>query len=293
MPETTIAVLGTGTMGAPIARNLLEAGFDVRAWNRTRAKTEPLGEAGATVCDTPRDAVAGAAFVLTALVDGDVTAEVMDEDGTLGTMDDNAVWLQVATIGITAAEELAELATEHDVVYVDAPLVGTREPAEKGELVVLASGPEDVRDRCAPVFDVIGKQTRWVGEAGMASRLKLVINLWLLALTGAAGEAIALAESLGVDPRLFLETVKGGPIDSQYLQLKGQKILERELEPSFKLSLAEKDAGLVLAAGEQASVDLALARAAHDAFARAVELGHGDEDMAAAYFAAAGERSRR
>ena len=293
MAETTVAVLGTGTMGAPIARNLLKADFDVRVWNRTRARAEPLGEAGATVCDSPVEAVAGAAFVLTPLADGDVVAEVMDEDGALGAMEDDAVWLQIATVGIAAAEEMAELAAEHDVVYVDAPLLGTREPAEKGELVILASGPEEVRDRCAPVLDAIGKQTRWVGEAGMAHRLKLVINMWLLALTGAAGEAIALAEGLGIDPRLFLETVNGTPIDTPYLQMKGGMILERELEPSFTLRLAEKDASLVMEAAAQANVELDLARATQDVFARAVEHGHGDEDMAAVYFAAAKEQARR
>jgi 3-hydroxyisobutyrate dehydrogenase len=293
MAEETVAVLGTGTMGAPIARNLLKADFDVRVWNRTRAKAEPLGDAGATVCDSAAEAAAGAAFVLTPLVGGDEVREVMEEDRTLGAMDDDAVWLQVATVGISATEELAELAAERGVAYVDAPLLGTREPAEQGELIVLASGPEEVHDRCAPVLEAIGKQTRWVGEAGMATRLKLVINMWLLAVTGAAAEAIALAEGLGVDPRLFLETVQGSPIDTPYLQLKGEKILARKLEQSFKLRLAEKDADLVLEAGAEANVDLGLAKAARDAFARAVELGHGDEDMAAVYYATAREKSRR
>jgi 3-hydroxyisobutyrate dehydrogenase len=154
MADTTAAVLGTGTMGEPIARNLLDAGFDVRVWNRTRAKAEPLGDAGAAVCDTPADAVRDAAFVLTTLADGDAVAEVMEEDGALAAMDDGAVWLQLATVGVAAAEELGELAREHGVAFVDAPLLGTRAPAEQGELVVLASGPAELRERCTPVFGV-------------------------------------------------------------------------------------------------------------------------------------------
>jgi 3-hydroxyisobutyrate dehydrogenase len=283
----TLAVLGTGTIGGPIARNLLEAGFDVRVWNRTRAKAELLGEAGATVCDTPAEAARGAAFVVTALADADAVTGSMAEDGALAAMDEGAVWLQLATVGVAAAEKLAGLAAEHGVAYVDAPVLGTKEPAENGELVVLASGPTDLREPCAPVFDAIGKQTRWVGEAGMGSRLKMVVNSWLLAVNEAAAEALALAEGLGVDPREFLGTIAGSPIDTPYLHLKSEKILTRSLEPSFKLSLAAKDARLVLEAAEEANVDLALARAAHEKSSSAIELGHGDEDMAATYFATA------
>jgi 3-hydroxyisobutyrate dehydrogenase len=293
MAETTVAVLGTGTMGAPMARHLLEAGFDVRVWNRTRDKAAPLGEAGATVCDTPAEAVAGASLVLTPLADRDAVVETMEEDGALGAMPDDAIWLQVATVGVAAADELAELAAERGVGFVDAPVVGTKEPAEQGELIVLASGPEELRARCAPVFDAIGKETRWVGEAGAGSRLKMVVNAWLLAVTEAGMEAIALAEGLGLDPRAFLSTVEGGPLDSPYLQLKAGKILDRSLEPSFTLELAAKDAGLVLEAAETARVDLAVAQAVREAFARAVELGHGHDDMAAAYFASAGDAAKR
>ncbi len=292
MAKETAAVLGTGTMGAPIARNLLDAGFDVRVWNRTRARAEPLAGAGAAVCDTPADAVRGASFVMTTLADGDVVRETMDGEGTLGAMDEDAVWLQLATVGVTAAEELADLAHEHGVAYVDAPVLGTRAPAEKGELVVLASGPEELRPRCAPVFAAIGKQARWLGEAGTGSRVKMVVNMWLLAVTEAAAEAIALAEGLGLDPHAFLETMAGSQIDTPYLHLKGEAILERQLEPSFSLRLAEKDAALVLEAAQRAQVDLAVARTVHDQFVRGIELGHGDDDMAATYFATAPSASR-
>lgn len=284
MAEATVAVLGTGTMGAPIARNLLQAGFDVRVWNRSRDRAEPLGDDGATVCETAADAVHGAAFVLTVLSDGDAVAATMD-DAVLAALEDDAIWVQTSTVGIAAAERFAELAARHDVGYVDAPVLGTRAPAEQGELVVLASGPDDLVERCVPVFDAIGKETRRVGAAGAGSRLKLVVNAWLLAVTNAAAEAIALAEGLGLDPRTFLEAMEGSQIDTPYLHLKGEAILERRLRPSFALRLAEKDAGLVLAAAEQAGVDLAVARAAHAAFARADALGHGEEDMAAVYFA--------
>jgi 3-hydroxyisobutyrate dehydrogenase len=279
---TTVAVLGTGTIGEPIARNLAQAGFDVRVWNRTREKAEPLAQDGANVCDSAAEAARGAELVLTVLADADVTAETVEEVEFV----EGAVWVQSATVGLDGAERLAELADEKGVAFVDAPVLGTRQPAEQGKLVVLASGADDALDRCEPLFDAIGQATRRVGAVPNGSKLKMVTNLWLLAVIEGAAEAIALAEGLGLDPREFLATMEGSQIDTPYLHLKGEAMLERGLEPSFKLELAAKDAGLVLDAAARAGVEARVARAVRKAFERGVELGHGDEDMAAVYFAA-------
>jgi 3-hydroxyisobutyrate dehydrogenase len=288
MPRTVVAVLGTGTIGGAIARNLVRTGFVVRVWNRTREKAEPLAEMGATVSASPAEAAAEAHFVITTLTDLDAVAEVMEEqDGAFGSMDDDAIWLQLSTVGVEGAQWLGRLAAEHRVAYVDAPVVGTRGPAETGDLVILASGPEELRKWCTPVFDAIGKQTHWLGAAGLGSRMKMVVNMWLLTVTEAAAESVAFAEALGVDPREFLETVRGTPLDTPYLHIKAEAILDRDLEPSFKLRLAAKDARLVLEAAGRAGIEPRLARAARDSFLRAMNLGHGDDDMAATYFATA------
>jgi len=279
---TTVAVLGTGTMGEPIARNLLRAGFDVRVWNRTREKAEQLAADGATVCDAAAEATRGAELVLTILADADSTAETVEKLE----FDGGAVWVQSATTGVDGAERLAELAREKGVEFVDAPVLGTRKPAEDAKLVVLASGPDDALERAQPLFNAIGQETRRLGPAPNGSKLKMVTNLWLLAVTEGAAEAIALAEGLGLDPREFLATMKGSQIDTPYLHLKGEAMLERRLAPSFKLKHAEKDASLVLEAAQRAGVDVRVARAVREAFERGIDLGHGDEDMAAVYFAA-------
>jgi 3-hydroxyisobutyrate dehydrogenase len=182
---------------------------------------------------------------------------------------------------VSATEHLIGVAAEHDLVFVDAPVLGTKEPAEKGELVVFASGPDDAKARCEPIFDVIGKATRWVGQAGAGQRFKLVVNTWLLAAVEGAAETISLAQALDLDPRDVLDALSGGPLDMPYLQSKGKLMIEREFDPSFKASLAEKDARLVLESAERSDLELPLVRAVHEAFVRAVELGHGDEDMAA------------
>jgi len=275
----TIALLGTGTLGLPVARNLARAGFEVRAWNRTPDKAQPLAEDGVTVAGSIADAVEDVDVLITLLADGSAVEEVMDEAAPAASS--GALWIQSSTVGVPATERLAEIASEHNLVFVDAPVLGTKEPAEKGELVIFASGPEAARARCQPIFEVIGKATRWVGEAGSGQRFKLVVNTWLLAAVEGAAETISLAESLELDPAEVLDAVSGGPLDMPYFQSKGALMIEREFEPSFKAALAEKDARLVLEAAERSDLELPLVEAVREAFVRAVELGHGDEDMAA------------
>jgi 3-hydroxyisobutyrate dehydrogenase len=282
MDNLTVAVLGTGIMGEPIARNLLLAGLGVRAWNRTRAKAEPLADDGAVVCDEAAEAADGADVVVTMLHDGDAVEQVIA--GVLPAMEEGAIWVQMSTVGAEATDRLAELARSRDVPYVDSPVLGTRKPAEDGALVVLASGPRD--ERVDRVFEAIGSRTMWIGEGTEASRLKLVANSWVLALTSAIGEAVALAEAFGLDPRLFLRAIEGGLMDTPYAHLKGEAIIKRELPPSFPLTGAAKDAGLVAAAGHAAGANPRIADATREQFRRAIELGHGDEDMAAVYYAA-------
>lgn len=278
----TVAVLGTGLMGAGIARSIAAAGLPLRVWNRSPDKAAPLREVGAYVADSPVDAVRAAALVITMLHEADAVAAVMGQPGGAATaMADGAVWLQMSTVGVAGTERLATLAAQADVAFVDAPVLGTRQPAENGQLAILASGPDELRARCQPVFDAVGSTTRWLGPAGAGSRLKLVINSWVLALTDATAEAVALARGLDLNPQLFLDTIDGTPTDSRYAHVKGAEMIRDEFPPSFTSDGAEKDTGLILAAARDAGVALSLVEAAHRDFARAVQLGYGEQDMAA------------
>jgi 3-hydroxyisobutyrate dehydrogenase len=177
------------------------------------------------------------------------------------------------------------LAAERGVAFVDAPVLGTKAPAEQGKLIVLASADPALQESCAAVFDVVGTRTIWVpGDAG-ATKLKLVVNNWVVTLMEGVAESIALAEGAGLDPRLFLDTIKGGGSDTPYAQLKGNAIIERSFSPSFALSGAHKDEGLVLELAAEARVEMAVTEAVRRHMALAVEMGHGDEDMAATYYA--------
>ncbi|MUL42349.1 NAD(P)-dependent oxidoreductase [Streptomonospora sp. PA3] len=276
-----VAVLGTGIMGAPMARNIAAAGIPVKVWNRTAAKARPLADHGCTVAESPADAVADAEVVVTMLTDGDAVESVMA--GVAPPR--GAVWAQTTTAGLAATERLAARAAKLELEFVDAPVLGTRAPAEQGALTVLAAGSERARRRAAPVFDAIGSRTVALDEIGAASRLKLVANSWVLALTSATGEALALAEGLGVDPRSFLDLVSGGPLDSGYLHAKADVILGGDYTPSFSVANAAKDARLVREAAEGVGLRLDLAAATEDRMLRAADSGHGGDDMAAGYYA--------
>lgn len=276
----TVALLGTGTMGAGMARNIAAAGLPLRVWNRTPDKAAPLADV-ATVADSAADAVAGAGIVVTMLFDADSVAETMA--AVRDSLTDGVVWVQSTTVGVDGADRLGRLAAELGLVYVDAPVLGTRKPAEDGALLVLASGPDDARDAVAGVFDAIGSRTVWLGPAGAGSRLKLAANAWVFTVVEGVAESLALARDLGIDPRLFLDVVRGGALDAPYVQLKGTAMLDDELPAAFALATALKDVDLILAAAEGAGVDLALMPGIRAHFARAVDDGHGDLDMAATY----------
>jgi 3-hydroxyisobutyrate dehydrogenase len=280
-----VAVLGAGgTMGLPIARNLARAGFRVRAWNRTREKADPLSQDGARVLDSPEQAAAGAAILITMVADAE--AALGAADGALGCVTQGAVWIQMSTIGETGTQRCASLAAERGVGFVDAPVLGTREPAEERRLVVMASGAQALRGRVQPVFDAVSARTMWVGEAGAGSRLKLATNAWILALVEGAAETLALAEGLGLDPQLVLDAVADGPLDLPYLQMKGKAIIERDFEPSFRLALAAKDARLA----EESAVLHELRLPLVETIRRRLEQGavaHPDADMSATYLTSA------
>jgi 3-hydroxyisobutyrate dehydrogenase len=284
MTETsrpTVALLGTGTMGLPMARNLLRAGLSLRVWNRTLDKARPLAEDGATVAETPAAAVDGADVVVTMLDAIDAVRETIA--AAAPGLDRGQVWVQASTVGVEGTHGLAELAEEFGLRFVDAPVLGTLKPAQDGTLVVLASGTDDALDVATPVFDAIGSRTMRVGRAGAGTRVKLVANSWVLAVTAATAEAFALAEGLDVDPRTFLEAVSGGPLDLPYLQVKGQAMLDGAYDPSFSVRNALKDARLVGAAADGAGVRNGIAAVAAEHLDRAEQAGHGDDDMAALY----------
>jgi len=278
-----VAVLGTGIMGAGMARSVLRSGLDVTVWNRSPGRAAPLAADGAQVAGTAAEAVAGVDAVVTMLWGGGSVAEVMT--GALPAAPDGVLWAQTSTVSLhDAGVRLPALAGRYGARYVDAPVLGTRQPAEEGKLVVLAAAPGSLRDLVMPLFEAIAARTVWVsGRPGDGTRLKLVANSWVGTIVAATAQAIALAQNLGLDPQVFLDTVRGGAVDTPYLRIKGQAMIAGEFPPSFTVDGAVKDTGLIAAAMRESGTDAALMDAVARQFRKAADGGHGGEDMAAVY----------
>lgn len=278
MEKPTVAVLGTGIMGGAMAGRLLDHGFDVTVWNRDRTKAEAVSDRGAAVGADPADALRSADLVLTMLSDGPVTGAVMAE--ALPSLPPGGLWLQMATVGIDATARLAEIAGGHGVAFVDAPVLGTRQPAEQGKLTVLASGPSELRPRCAPVFDVVGSRTFWLGEVGAGSCMKLVVNTWIASLLAGLAESVALAERVQVDPATFLDVIEGTAAGTPYARVKGQMMIDRTYLPAFPLRWLGKDVDLAVETATREGVALRVTPAVGELIAAAAEQ-HGADDMSA------------
>ncbi|HEU5266199.1 MAG TPA: NAD(P)-dependent oxidoreductase [Jatrophihabitans sp.] len=278
-----VAVLGTGTMGAGMARSMRRAGLQVSAWNRTRARAEPLTGDGVTVADSVPDAVRGADAVVTMLFDTDSVLSVVAE--LTGALDPGAVWLQSATVGPDGIARVAAAAGAA-VNLLDAPVLGTKQPAEAGRLVPLVSGPAELIERARPVLDAIGTKTVVAGpQLGAGSALKLACNAWIGSITAACAQSLALARELGLDPALFLTAIDGGPVNSPYAQLKGAAMLRRDFTPAFHIDGARKDLGLIQQAAQASGLPTGLLAAVRAVFDDTAARGYGGGDLAAVYAA--------
>ena len=280
-----VAVLGTGIMGTGMTHSLLRSGLDVTVWNRHQGRAAPLAADGARVAGSAADAVADADAVITMLWDGNSVADVMAD--ALPAAPDGVLWAQTTTVGLLdAADMLPALADGCGARYIDAPVLGTRQPAEEGRLTVLAAAPEALRAPITPVFDAVGGRTVWVSEqAGDGTRLKLVANSWVGTIVAATAQSIALAQGLGLDPRAFLDMMKGGAVDSPYLHIKGDAMITGQYATAFAVDGAVKDTGLIAAAMRESDTDATLMEAVAAQYRKAAESGHGEEDMAAIYYA--------
>jgi 3-hydroxyisobutyrate dehydrogenase len=283
--DATVAVLGAGIMGSAMTRNLVAAGFDTRVWDRSPQATGPLGDAGARVAASAPDAVRDARIVITMLPTAEVAESVILDDGTADAFVDGCVWAQMGTIGVEGTLRIGErLASKRpDVMFVDAPVSGSKGPAEQGQLLILASGPAAAADALRPVFDVLGRKTVWLGQAGQGSQVKLVVNAYMSILIEGVAETMELADRLGIGHQQVAEAIEGGPLDAPIADAKLHKMDRQDYAAEFPLEWALKDVDLAISAapGDAPPLLAALSRQWH----AAVAAGHGREDISAARLA--------
>lgn len=280
-PLPRVAVLGIGTMGRGMAHSLLRAGFQVDVWNRTPEPAAQLAQDGATAHELPSYAVERADVVITMVADAAAVEQVAFTDSMLETLRPGTVWAQMGTIGVEATDQLAARVSKErpDVLFVDAPVSGTKGPAETGNLLILASGPETARLRLDPVFAALGQRTKWLGDAGGGSRLKLVMNTWLVTLVEGAAEVMAVADSLGVAHQDVLDFLAEGNLSAPVASAKARKMEAGDDSPEFSLQWALKDIDLALAGTDLA---LPVVEAIRARWTALVDEGLGGLDVAAA-----------
>ena len=272
-------------MGSAMARNLLAAGLHTTVWDRSPSAMAPLSDAGALAAASAAEAVHDAHIVITMLSTAEALNSVIFGAGVAQALAEGAVWAQMGTIGVKEttgiASQLAQLRS--DVMFVDAPVSGSKGPAEAGQLLILASGPPAAAAVADAVFSAIGRKTVWLGEAGQGSRMKLVVNAYMSILIEGVAEALELAAQLGVDDAKLAEAIEGGPLDAPIADAKLHKMERGDFAPEFPLEWALKDVDLAIGAAGDDELPLlaALSRQWH----AAVDAGLGRDDVAAARLA--------
>ena len=273
-----VAVLGIGTMGHGMAASALRARIPTTVWNRNQEATRDLAKLGAEVAQTAADAARSAAIVITMVTDADAVISIARDEGVLSALAPGAILVQMSTIGVAGIERVAAMvaAERPDVILLDAPVSGSKDPAERGQLTIFASGPDEARPRLTPLFDALGQRTIWAGSAGTGTRLKLVANTWLAFAAEAVAASVALAHRLGLETERVVDALEGNPLMSPWQEAKLHRIAKGDFSAQFALSLALKDVRLAQQAADGRLGTLA--RLA-DEWQQAVDLGLGHQDV--------------
>ena len=276
-----VAFLGLGIMGAPMARNLASAGFQVTVWNRTASRADELAAAApVTVAASPAEASAASQATVTMVVDSPQVEEVLfSESGASRGMGPDHVVVDMSTIAPTAARSIAERL--EPVPFVDAPVTGSRPKAEDATLTIMAGGEQADFERVRPVLEAMGKLVLRVGPTGHGQMAKLINNTLAAVNAAALAEGLTLAGRHELDTGALLEVVAAGSGASAMQQLKAQPMLDRDLDPLFKLEHMLKDVRHCLAEAKALGLELPLAERAEKLYAAAAERGLGERDFAA------------
>ncbi len=274
-----VGFIGLGLIGLPMARRVLNAGFPLTVFNRTRSKAESLEKQGARVAPSPREAAAEADVFITVVSDPPALEEVMlGEKGAAEGLRTGSVWVDCSTVSPALERKLTATLETRGVETLDAPITGGTWGAEKGELVFMAGGKAEVIERVRPVFMAMGKQVFLMGDHGAGQATKLGLNLIMAVTLGAFCEAIALVARAGIDRRQMFELIQSSMARAGIIDIKAPLIFKGDFSPSFPLRLMHKDLGLALELGNQLNVPMPITAATREVFNATRALGHADAD---------------
>ncbi|KAH7277986.1 hypothetical protein KP509_38G018500 [Ceratopteris richardii] len=279
-----IGFLGLGIMGVGMARNLIKHGFKVMVWNRTISKCDLLVEEGALLGKSPAEVVKKCSITIAMLADPAVALSVVfDEDGVLKSIGPGKSYVDMSTVDPNTSCTIHKAITEKGGHFLEAPVSGSKKPAEDGTLIILAAGDQSVYAEVLPAFEVMGKRSFYLGEVGNGAKMKLVVNMIMGSMMNAFSEGLALTDKSGLSQQTLLDVLDLGAIANPMFKLKGPSMIKGQFNPAFPLKHQQKDMRLALALGDELSVSMPVAAASNEAFKKGRSMGLGDLDFSAVY----------
>jgi 3-hydroxyisobutyrate dehydrogenase/glyoxylate/succinic semialdehyde reductase len=279
-----IGFIGLGIMGSRMASNLLDKGFDLILYNRTRDKANELLEKGAKWADSPKELAQKADIVFTMLANPEIVEKLATgEEGFLSGMREGALWVDSSTVNPSFSRKMAQEAFTRGLRFLDAPVTGSLKPAELGELVFLVGGNEEDLEEVRPYLNAMGKSIQHLGENGKGSSMKIIINLMLAQNMAVFSEAVSLGEALGLEKEMVMETILNGPTAAPSLKLKKDKILSNQFDPEFPLEHIQKDLQLVSISAFEKNLAMPVANVTKEVYALAKQQGLSKKDFSAIY----------
>ncbi|KAK9747767.1 hypothetical protein RND81_02G013800 [Saponaria officinalis] len=287
-----VGFLGLGIMGKAMAMNLLNNGFKVTVWNRTLSKCDELVEHGASVGETPAAVIKKCKYTIAMLSDPSAAILVaVGKDGVVEAISDGKCYIDMSTVDADTSMKISEAVTSKGGRFLEAPVSGSKKPAEDGQLIILAAGEKGLYEEAIPIFDVLGKKSFFLGQVGNGAKMKLVVNMIMGSMMNAFSEGIELADQSGLDPTTLLDVLDLGAIANPMFKMKGPSMLQQKYPPAFPLKHQQKDMRLAIALGDENAVSMPVAAAANEAFKKARSMGLGDEDFSAVHEAIKGSKS--
>jgi len=279
-----IGFIGLGIMGSRMATNLQKEGHNLYLYNRTKSKADFLVSKGGSWKTSPAEAAKEASILITMLSTPEVVAATASgAEGFLNALKPGSIWLNCSTINPSAAVKMEQLASQKGIRYIDAPVAGTKAPAEKGELLFLVGGEEEVVSEVQPLLDIMGKKTIHLGVTGNGSKMKMLINLLLAQSMLAFGEAMALGKGMGLSESLLFNVLCNTPVIAPFIGLLRPKLEQNDQDANFPLKWIQKDIHLATTTAYEIGVPMPSLNTAKEVYAQAKQYGLGDNDFSAIY----------
>jgi len=279
-----IGFIGLGTMGTPMAQNIIRGGYDMVVYNRNASKCAPLKKEGALIADSPQEVAAECDLTLTIVSDPQAALAVsLGDDGVLKGLSPGKGYIDLSTVDAATSQKIASAVTEVGARFLEAPVSGSKKPAEDGTLIILAAGDNGLYEEALPLFGLLGKAAHYFGDVGRGAMMKLAVNMVMGSMTVALSEGLTLAKGAGLDPAALLDVLDEGVVSNPLFRLKGPAMLRGEFTTAFPLKHMQKDMRLALEAGDDAGSTLPVANAANVKFLESLADGYGDEDMSAVF----------